>query len=308
MARDKEKMIDMTFLDTEQAFNRGFIHRDYVAHVLRWTHVMKHLKPTQPSKILEAGCGVHVPLARTMYTSRHTMHTYLGADYGPIKPKVEFKGKFQPVFLERTDFADVTRSQVKQALGGPAGVVVSFEVLEHVNPDHAVRMIKRMMHLSSKDVDMFISTPVYDAHVGPASNHVNEWTYDGLRGTFEFLGLYVADHWGTFASQSDYKKHLTPEGLAFFDRMSSYYDSNMLACVMAPMIPPHQARNVLWHLRKGTDETRVNVSPYRYAVKEADDHLKIGQCTDLEAWARYYQELGLDQPEWVGNDDQKVDS
>lgn len=292
MARDKEKNIDMTFLSVEQANKRGFIHRDYIAHVMRWTHVMKYLRPNTPSKILEAGCGVLAPLAKTMYTSRHTMHKYLGVDYGPIKPEINFGKKFTPSFLERTDFSDVTRQDIKLHLGGPADVVVSFEVLEHVLPDHAARMVKQMMHLSSKDVVFFISTPVYDEHVGAANNHINEWTYNGLRGMFEALGLVVENHWGTFASQTDYKKDLSDELRKVYDSLAEYYDTNMLACIMAPLIPPHQARNVLWRLRKGGSKS----TEFSNKIANFTKFSELGQCTDKEAWARFFNEINITIP------------
>ena len=39
MANARGKEIDNTHLSIDQAEARGFIHRDYIAHCLRWTHV-----------------------------------------------------------------------------------------------------------------------------------------------------------------------------------------------------------------------------------------------------------------------------
>ena len=41
MANEFGKAIDKTFLSIDQAETRGFLHRDYIAHCLRWTHVVK---------------------------------------------------------------------------------------------------------------------------------------------------------------------------------------------------------------------------------------------------------------------------
>jgi hypothetical protein len=41
MANARGKSIDNTHLSIDQAEERGFIHRDYIAHCLRWTHVAK---------------------------------------------------------------------------------------------------------------------------------------------------------------------------------------------------------------------------------------------------------------------------
>ena len=43
MANARGKEIDNTHLSIDQAEERGFIHRDYIAHCLRWTHVAKYL-------------------------------------------------------------------------------------------------------------------------------------------------------------------------------------------------------------------------------------------------------------------------
>ena len=40
---DPGRSIDKTHLSIDQAEERGFIHRDYLAHCFRWSHVVKHL-------------------------------------------------------------------------------------------------------------------------------------------------------------------------------------------------------------------------------------------------------------------------
>ena len=60
MANARGKEIDNTHLSIDQAEERGFIHRDYIAHCLRWTHVAKylHLKSRyKKASILDIGCG-----------------------------------------------------------------------------------------------------------------------------------------------------------------------------------------------------------------------------------------------------------
>jgi hypothetical protein len=73
MANERGKHIDNTHLSIDQAEARGFIHRDYIAHCLRWTHVAKWMgKPDNRKncKLLDIGCGKDVPLARMLFTSR----------------------------------------------------------------------------------------------------------------------------------------------------------------------------------------------------------------------------------------------
>ena len=43
MANARGKEIDNTHLSIDQAEARGFIHRDYIAHCLRWTKIAKDL-------------------------------------------------------------------------------------------------------------------------------------------------------------------------------------------------------------------------------------------------------------------------
>ena len=38
-----QRKIDKTHLSCDQAEERGFLHRDYIAHCLRWSHIVKHL-------------------------------------------------------------------------------------------------------------------------------------------------------------------------------------------------------------------------------------------------------------------------
>jgi hypothetical protein len=57
--------------------------------------------------------------------------------------------------------------------------------------------------------------------------------------------------YGTFASIKDYQAGLVKTlGLEeIFTRLRSYYDTNFLSCIFAPLFPA-QSRNCLWELRK----------------------------------------------------------
>jgi len=102
MANARGKEIDTTYLSIEQAETRGFIHRDYIAHCLRWSHVIKHLSQRglyRDARILDIGCGKETPLAKTMYTSKMSPVDgyYIGVDYGPVPEQdihTKMKNKF----------------------------------------------------------------------------------------------------------------------------------------------------------------------------------------------------------------------
>ena len=92
-----QREIDKTHLSCEQAEERGFLHRDYIAHCLRWSHVVKHLQNKyKTARILDIGCGKETPLIKTLYTMRMTPEMYTGIDmnklpWKPIHEKISEK-------------------------------------------------------------------------------------------------------------------------------------------------------------------------------------------------------------------------
>jgi 2-polyprenyl-3-methyl-5-hydroxy-6-metoxy-1,4-benzoquinol methylase len=249
MANARGKHIDNTHLSIDQAEERGFIHRDYIAHCLRWTHVAKWMgKPDnrRDCKLLDIGCGKDVPLAKMLMTSRMASDglVYIGIDYNKLEmPKAFENTKFKPTLIGNVAFPDVELPIEK------FDVITCFEVLEHVEPLHAYKMIEGIRDRLADDGMAFISTPVYDPKVGAADNHVNEMTYQVMQVLLHKAGLEVDAHYGTFASIKDYKEMIERDDLdAVFNRLRDYYDSNYLATIFAPLYP-HRARNVLWRVK-----------------------------------------------------------
>lgn len=252
MANAYGKEVDTTFLSISGAVaSRGFLHRDYLAHTLRYSHVAKFLNAKglyKKGHVLDVGCGREVPLARLMFSMRmtHTTGTYTGVDYGPVKwPSTIKKGpKFKMKLIEKADFATVDLPRKK------FDAISCLEVLEHVEAYHAFKMAQRMSSLLSKTGRAFISTPCYDPRAGAAANHVNEMSYEGFKALLEAAGLKVEKVWGTFASQRDYKKVMEkhyPGISAIFEELSNYYDSNVTSCLFAPLFP-ERSRNCIWEL------------------------------------------------------------
>ena len=84
-----QRDIDKTHLSLDNAEERGFIHRDYIAHCLRWSHVVKHLGKKnlyKKARILDIGCGKEMPLLKTLYTMKMTPKAYMGIDVNRIQP------------------------------------------------------------------------------------------------------------------------------------------------------------------------------------------------------------------------------
>lgn len=263
MANKRKLTIDKTFLSLDNAEERGFIHRDYIAHCLRWTHVCKRLMKQhvfKTTKMLDVGCGRELPLARTLYSARLIPIEYVAVDVGPIEDEslsmVAKSGKFPIRAYEKTDLCEEGFLEEEK---GSYDMITCFEVLEHVEPDHMLNMLEKMHRLLKQDGEAVISTPVWNG-VDTANNHVDEIRYDIFGSCLELCGFKIKEQYGTFASQSEYKQHFTGPELALFNKLQAYYDSNFLSCVFAPLFPA-QSRNCLWVVSPASDDTVKRFAP-----------------------------------------------
>lgn len=253
MANKRGKAIDKTFLSVDQAEERGFLHRDYIAHCLRWSHVVKRLckgKAYASARLLDVGCGRELPLAKTLYSSRYIVQQYYGCDVGPILDSAieVFNGhKFPLKVWENTDILSITLEDLDDQLVNWATM---FEVAEHVEPQHLYQMLTHILSLCTPDATFMCSTPCWN-RVDCADNHVNEMTYEAFGSMLEQCGWAIQENYGTFASIKDYEDRLhklcrdLPD---IFNALREYYDTNFLSCVFAPLFPAY-SRNVLWVCR-----------------------------------------------------------
>lgn len=269
MANARGKSIDKTFLSIEQAEDRGFIHRDYVAHCLRWTHVMKRMnerKAWASARLLDIGCGRELPLPKTLFSSRFIVEQYYGVDVGPINDsalEVFASGKFPIQCWEKTNLLDLTLED----LGGQqVNWATCFEVLEHVEPQMMIAMLRHVRDLMTPGGTFFVSTPCWD-RVNCAANHVNEMTHDALGAVIEGTGWTIKNVYGTFASIKDYEAKLRPEQKILFNCLREYYDTNFLSCVFAPLFP-RESRNCLWELTPHIVGTLTNRYPHIYDCEQ----------------------------------------
>lgn len=297
MANARGKAIDNTHLSIDQAEARGFIHRDYIAHCLRWTHVAKFLQRTySTARVLDVGCGVDLPLARLLYSSKLIVADYVGVEYNAshkFKTEPFHSGRFPLSAYGSVDFADDEKVQLRAPQYSGVveqysevifydgdneecehllpNTIVSFEMIEHIEPAHARRVMAKIMKIMQatkqvmgEDPVAFISTPCWDQHVGAAGNHVNEMRYEALGAMLESLGFIIEDVAGTFASQRDYKDQLLKDGYgSAYEALAKHYDSNYLATIFAPLYPEH-SRNALWTLRVPSQEQLQAGIPSRF--------------------------------------------
>jgi hypothetical protein len=261
MPNEYGKSIDKTYLSIDNAEERGFLHRDYIAHCLRWSHVVKFMQEKHRFKeamILDIGCGKEAPLLKTLYTSRLLPAFYWGVDYGKIEilDNILALTKYCPerIWLsETTNFMDVNFTTIVNDLKARHidyfNTIVMFEVLEHVEKEAGIQLLEHIQEFMCKDTVFFMSTPCYDG-ANKAANHVYEWGYRELKEQLLSMDFKIRNHWGTFASLKDYVNEPEFDGLSLrkaFDLLRSYYDVNLLSVIFAPMIPQF-SRNCLWEL------------------------------------------------------------
>jgi 2-polyprenyl-3-methyl-5-hydroxy-6-metoxy-1,4-benzoquinol methylase len=249
-----QREIDKTHLSCEQAEERGFLHRDYIAHCLRWSHVVKHLQNKyKTARILDIGCGKETPLIKTLYTMRMAPYSYVGIDmnklpWQPIHEKISEKMCQQFELRGQTDFS--LKEQQAPEYDDDFTLITCFEVLEHVTPKKVLGIINNIKLVSNKDTICFISTPCFNGKA--AANHINEMTYEFMWDLMR-EHFVVEEHWGTFASQRDIEPKIFTNQIegAYLEHaytsLKKYYDSNLLSVLFAPLFP-QQSRNCMWKL------------------------------------------------------------
>jgi 2-polyprenyl-3-methyl-5-hydroxy-6-metoxy-1,4-benzoquinol methylase len=262
MANVRNKEIDGTHLDVEKALERGIVHRDYFAHCVRWSNVLRHLHISnayKTARILDTGCGKAMPLACALYTNKMGLMEgkYLGLDYNKLELNHIFT--MQPSWLDFKGGVDASSpAALKLMQDFKPNYIVSFEMLEHMEFEKQIRVLENWYQASDEKTDLFISTPAYNGK-DAAGNHVCELSFVMLKTMFEYVGFNVVETIGTFASQSDYKDSLATSEYGdltkVFDRICHCFDSNLVSNIMAALVPAEQSRNAFWHLKKGTPST-----------------------------------------------------
>lgn len=255
MANARGKTVDKTFLSLDTAEQRGFLHRDYIAHCFRWTHAAKHIQSRwDTALILDVGCGKEMPLPKLIYTSRMRPVKYVGVDV---------EDSPMPEMLEKATFpceklvGDISEVESYEDLGfeSPPNFITCFEVLEHVEHDHAVRCLEAMRRIIADDGVLLISTPCYNLK-DVADNHVNEMTYKAFGAMLEDAWFKIDDHFGTFASLREYEREIDVNfkgGGEILRRLRKYYDTNVLSVIFAPLIPS-LSRNCVWDCSPNFDD------------------------------------------------------
>ena len=246
MAANKQGY-NTTQLNPAQAMEKHIYHRDNFAHYLRWSHVLKNAKIGQT--ILDFGCGSGEML-ELFYRNKYRPKQYLGLD---IRQKTidENNEKFA-----KLDFAEFKAMDLcgEIDLGQTFDIITCFEVIEHIGHANADAFLDNIAFHCNENTVVYLSTPNYDPQVGAAENHtlkdgeIGEWDHFELQD--KLSEFFTIEHkYGTFASQKDYKEDLTDWRKPMYEELKKYYDSNLVANIMAPLVPAEHARNCLWVLK-----------------------------------------------------------
>ena len=240
-----------TQLNPDSTFERHVYHRDQFAHYLRWTHVLKiaRLSSVNTKNVLDFGCGSG-NLAEVFYRNRLQPDYYLGLD---IRKQTIEKANEKYKNIDWAEFNTedlVNLSYHSLACTEKWDLITSFEVIEHIGKQNANKFLQNIKNCMYTETILLISTPVYDEKVGAAANHiidgeVGEFTFDEMKSLLESNGFKIEKVWGTFASKKDYTPLMNEWQTKMFEKLSEYYDNEIVSNLMAPMFPV-ESRNCLW--------------------------------------------------------------
>lgn len=243
-----------THLSIDIAEDRQIVHRDYIAHCLRWSHVLRHVDIGET--VLDLGCA-DGPMAMAFYTNKYKPKLYVGIDIREsILEKARKKLEKAPwATFKAVDLIHNFDKVPKEAYS----IITSFEMVEHIPGETVEPLLKNVATLMNKDTKFFLSTPCYDG-VNKASNHVKEWFFEELKEVLQ-RHFKIEAVYGTFGSQKDLKalhaagnpiamqlmSEIDRVGFSLWELLHEYYDSNFLATIWAPLFP-ELARNAIWRL------------------------------------------------------------
>jgi len=246
--KDKVGLINKTECGTvieRIALPRGQIHRDYIAHCLRWSYVLKQVKIGM--NIIDVGCG-SFPLLKVLYSNKEKPTLYVGVDIrkSVIEKMMLFKTNFTVVGVVE-DIRVNKLGTADDPCDEKFDIAACLEVVEHNEAkyvDHILNEIRRVLKTGGL---LLLSTPNYNGK-DKAKNHVHEFTAEELQ---EHLWRYftVEKMIGTFASQSDIEPVLTQAEREVYEGLKSWFNVDVLSVIFASL-HPLQSRNILWICRK----------------------------------------------------------
>jgi hypothetical protein len=247
--RTSDGRFDTSHLSPEKAYRLG---RDYLAHCIRYGYPMKVIRDKigLGARILEFGCGRELPLFKAL-THDHSASTYykprryVGVDLNPIGYWPQVSG-IEVTLMPNTNII----TQPELLPDEVFDVVVSFEVIEHMDKSDGILFAERLIAAAKRTAEgekshglLVVSTPVNNGII--AKNHIYEWHRGEMRRLFEDRGCAVLQESGTFANIRDILDVLTPEEAVVWNRLAEYHSPHVLSAVFSAS-HPEAARNICW--------------------------------------------------------------
>jgi len=247
------------------ALPRGQIHRDYIAHCLRWSYVLKQVKIGM--NIIDVGCG-SFPLLKALYSNKLKPSLYVGLDIrkSVIEKMMQFKTNFT-VIGHTSDIRvdplptveDVTCNEerpfgtfTQETVG--YDIAVCLEVVEHFEDkyvDHVLSEIRRVLKVGGM---LLLSTPNFNGSA--AKHHIHEYTAEEL-GKHIWKYFTVEKMIGTFASQREIEPVLSMAEREVYENLKSWFKPEIISIIFSAL-HPYQSRNILWVCRKEDKIRRDN--------------------------------------------------
>lgn len=233
--------------DKTQLKSAGYahqVHRDYAAHYFRWGFAGRF--SNRAKTILEIGCGQDLPLFKVLASDMSSFpKKMVSVDLNKIKLRPSAK------WLNIVDeFNFIKRHGEILKDHGKFDLIVSFEVIEHMDKANGKKLLSNAHALLADDGQFLLSTPVYNGrHM--AANHIHEYQFQELKDSIEAAGFAVEKVHGTFMDTRKMKKACTPAQLEIVNAISAFYSNTVVSNFLAPMFP-EIASNCCWVLRKNS--------------------------------------------------------
>jgi 2-polyprenyl-3-methyl-5-hydroxy-6-metoxy-1,4-benzoquinol methylase len=220
------------------------VHRDYLAHFLRWVMIREAVEPTDT--FLDVGCGQEAPLAHVLCVPTTASHNlparYLGVDLNKLNPD-QLPGNYWAGFRSEFNFVDRWR----EILPAQFTKAVCFEVIEHMDTTDGGDLLAGIFALLIPGGILYLSTPVFNGKAAKA--HIHEWTIAELHAAVVKAGFQVERRVGTFGNVNELRKVLSPAERECWDQMKDRLGNSGCAVLFATN-HPDASRNNLWTLRK----------------------------------------------------------
>lgn len=161
-------------------FDRSIPWVPSIAHILRRSAVLDHMRGVEPCRVLDVGCGAGtllVDLARLGFT---------GTGVDQSTSAVETALRFHP----RGDSRFQIASQISAHDTGSFDFLIATEVLEHIEDD--ADALARWLDCLAPGGRVLVSVPGHMSQWGPAdewAGHVRRYERDGLRELLAGRGL-----------------------------------------------------------------------------------------------------------------------